>query len=155
MAGRWLGAAVSVAAIAAVASPVLRDPARGDSDGFPLSTYPMFARSRPTVLELDYALGIPAAGAPHFLAPRLIGSREVLQARAIVARAMRGGPQAQAELCADIAARVAADEALADVVHVALVRGRHDAVELLVRGVRGTETERLRCAVERRGPAER
>jgi hypothetical protein len=153
MAGRWLGAAVSIAAVVAVASPVVRDPARGDSDGFPLSTYPMFARSRPTVLEMDYALGVRAAGGPRFLPPRLVGSREVLQARAIVARAVREGVQAQSELCADIAARVAGAADLGDVTHVALVRGRHDAVDLLVRGVRGREREHLRCAVDRRGRA--
>jgi hypothetical protein len=155
---------VSVAVLAAVVSPVARDPARSESDGFPLSTYPMFARPRSTVLAMDYALGLveaPADGAdgddrrPRFLAPRLVGSSEVLQARAILARAIGAGRGAQAELCTDIAARVAAEPALAAVTAVALVSGRHDAIELLVRGVRGRETERFRCPVLRPARAAR
>jgi len=149
VASRAYGALVSAAVLAAVAWPLTRDPRRADSDGFPLSTYPMFARPRSTRMTLDYAVGI-TTGAPRPLRPALVGSLEPLQAAALLERAVARGPAGMRELCERIAARVAADDDLGDVTHVALVRGDHDAVDLLVRGVRGREREHVRCPVKRR-----
>ncbi len=141
---RVVAAAVSLVLLGATAAPVLRAP---HDDGFPLSTYPMFATPRPTQLTLDYARGVTATGAPCTLAPALIGTGEVLQAVAVISRA-RAARQLPA-LCVDIAARVAADHAFADVVAVQIVTGTHDAVAFLVHGVRGREIERARCEVRR------
>ena len=126
------------------ASPVRRDPR---DDGFPLSTYPMFAWKRPTQLTLDYALGVTATGDRRYLTPRLVGSSEVLQALAVIqrARATRSLPA----LCRAIAARVAADADYRDVVALRIVTGTHDAVDFLVRDVIGREVERARCEVTR------
>lgn len=141
---RVAAAVVSLVLLGATAAPVLRAPR---DDGFPLSTYPMFATPRPTQLTLDYARGVTAAGAHRTLRPSLVGSGEILQAVAVIARARAAG-QLPA-LCAAIAARVAADDRFADVVAVQIVSGTHDAVAFLVHDVRGREIERARCEVRR------
>lgn len=141
-------AAVSIALLALVLSPILRDPM---DDGFPLSTYPMFAMRRPTQLTLDYAYGETAAGERRTLSASLLGTGEVLQAVMMYARAVTAGKSATQPLCARIAAAIATadDERYAGVVLVRIVTGTHDAVAYLVDGTRGSEVERERCRVMR------
>lgn len=141
---RSAAAVLSLALIGAAASPVLRAPR---DDGFPLSTYPMFATARPTTLTLDYPLGVTTTGGRRYLHPRLVGSSEILQAVAVIARARQAGELPA--LCARIAHRVAADDAYADVVSIRLVTGTHDAVAFLVDDRLGREVERARCEVAR------
>lgn len=137
---------VSVALIGATLSPLARKPA---DDGFPLSTYPMFAWRRPTKLTMSYPLGVTAQG-PRYLSPGVVGSFEVLQARAIVERAVAKGGKELAMLCDRIAARVAMTPRFADVTAIRIVTGNHDAVEFLVRGAPGIEYERAACEVKKR-----
>lgn len=139
---------VSGVLIAAALSPVLRKPI---DDGFPLSTYPMFAWARPTTLTMSYPLGVTAAGGRRYLSPVLIGSLEVLQAMTIVQRAAERGQAGLRALCEDIARRVAARSAYGDVVAIRIVQGSHDAVEFLVRDRIGPEAEQARCEVRRGG----
>lgn len=139
----------SGALIAAVLSPLARAP---DDDGFPLSTYPMFARARPTVLTMSYPLGVTADGGRRYLSPELIGTGEVLQAGAIVERAAARGAAALLALCEVIARRVAASPAHGEVAAIRIVTGTHDAVELLARDQRGPEIARARCDVPRGAP---
>jgi hypothetical protein len=138
---------VSLLLIGATLSPLRHDPRRAGSDDFPLSTYPMFAWPRPTRLTLDYVVGWTAAGERWHVPPSAIGSSEVLQAKRLVERAVAGGPEAMAELCARVAARVRARRD--DIVAVAIVTGTHDALAVLERGALGPERERARCAVVR------
>jgi hypothetical protein len=147
---RWYGALVSVAMLGAVAWPLTRAPGRLENDSFPLSTYPMFAVPRSTRVELRYAVGVVPGHPSRFLTPSLVGSHEVLQAMMLVQHAVNGGPSAIDDLCRAVAARVAVDDEYRDVTAVAIVRGVHDAVDLLVRGVRGSERELGRCPLERR-----
>jgi hypothetical protein len=142
---RRLGALVSLAALAATLWPLLRDPARGDS--FPLSTYPMFAASRGVTHTLDYPVGRTVDGAPRPIRPRHVANAELMQARVAVQRAV--GQRRLPALCARIAGNVAADPALADVATVEVVRGRHDALALLLDGVRGPERVLAACPVDR------
>jgi hypothetical protein len=144
--GRSFAAAVSLALLAATLWPVLGDPR---DDGFPLSTYPMFASKRPTLQTYRYALGETAAGARRTLSPMLVGTGEVLQAIRVIDRAVAGGRVEQTKLCEAIAARAASDDDFSDIVAVRIVTGTHDAVEYLARDVIGRETELLRCAVKR------
>ena len=139
-------ALVSLALLGATLAPLLRKPT---DDGFPLSTYPMFASRRPTVQTFHYALGQTAAFERRTLTPQLIGTGEVLQALRVIDRAMAGGPKELDRLCEAIAARVAADDDYRDVVAIRIVTGTHDAVEYLARGKVGSETERTRCTVTR------
>jgi hypothetical protein len=136
----------SIALIAATLSPLLREPS---DDGFPLSTYPMFATRRLTTLTMHYALGEGAAGGRIILGPELVGTGEVLQAMRVVDRAVAGGTPAMGKLCEAIAARVAADPDYAAVTGVRIVTGTHDAVEYLSRDHVGRELERARCTVVR------
>lgn len=128
--------------IAATLSPVLRDPRH---DGFPLSTYPMFASKRLTTLTMTYALGEGAGGERIVLSPSLLGTGEVLQAMRVIESAVRGGPRAMTQLCTSIAARIAGDPEYARVVAVRIVTGTHDAIEYLAHDRVGKEIERVRC----------
>ncbi|MDB4963430.1 MAG: hypothetical protein JWP01_3429 [Myxococcales bacterium] len=135
---------VSIALIVATASPVLRKPWQ---DGFPLSTYAMFAFARPTNQTLEYPLGITASGDRRYLAPWSIGSGEVLQALNVVSRAK--STRTLPALCTTIASRIASLDEYRDVVSIRFVTGTHDAVDFLVRDQLGKETELVRCEVVR------
>jgi len=138
-------ALASLTMLGAAAWPGLR--ANLHDDSFPLSTYPMFATPRPTQLSLDYALVLTVDGRRLPVPPRLVGSAEVLQARATIAAAVGAGPGPRAALCAQIAARVAHSPAHAGAHAVVLVSGRHDVIALVTTGARGSEVERVRCPV--------
>jgi len=142
---RALAGVVSLVLIGATLSPLLRPP---DQDDFPLSTYPMFAWKRPTQLTMSYALAVTPAGT-RAIAPRLVGSAEVLQARATIERAVRQGRGELTTLCQRIAANVRGAPGHDDVTQIRIVTGTHDAIDFLVRGVRGPEHERTSCWVRR------
>ena len=141
---RLVAATISIGLIAATLSPVVRAP---EDDGFPLSTYPMFAFARPTQLTIDYAIGVTALGARRPLSLAMLGTSEVLQAYTVIATAKAN--HQLSTLCRQIAARVAEDEEFDGVAFVRIVSGTHDAVEYLVRHHQGRETELTRCPVPR------
>lgn len=143
---RIVAACVSLGLVGVTLSPLVRDPY---DDGFPLSTYPMFASKRPTTWTMHYALGEGRGGERIVLAPSLVGTGEVLQAMRVIDRAVGGGRTEQQRLCTAIAGRVAADADYAHVVNVRIVTGTHDALDYLVRDRIGREAERVRCAVTR------
>lgn len=143
---RIYAAVVSIALIAATLSPLLRDPV---DDGYPLSTYPMFAWKRPTKLSMSYPIGETQAGERRYLAPYIIGTGEVLQARAIVERAVNKGGAELGALCARVAERLAREPRFADVVRVRIVSGTHESIDFLVHHKLGVEYERGRCEVPR------
>jgi hypothetical protein len=137
---------VSLALVAATLEPLVRDPY---DDGFPLSTYPMFATKRPTEQTFHYALGVTRDGKRRTLSPALIGSGEVLQAMRVIERAVGGGKASMTVLCETIAKRVATDDDFDNVATIRIVTGTHDAVRYLADDEIGIETERVRCEVKR------
>jgi hypothetical protein len=143
---RVSAAIISIAMIVVTLSPLLRAPI---DDGFPLSTYPMFAWKRPTKLSMSYPIGETATGERRYLLPRLIGSGEVLQARAIVERAVAKGGRELDKLCETVAGRVARASRFADVVRIRVMSGTHESIDYLVDGKLGVEIERKRCEVKR------
>jgi hypothetical protein len=146
---RRVAAIVSISLCGAALAPLVRAP---DDDGFPLSTYPMFAAPRPAELTMAFARGIARDGRPRPLSPAHLGTGEVMQAFATIQRAADAGPGARAALCAAIAARVADDRALRDVAEVELVTGTYDAIGAVARGApAGREAVLARCAVPRSG----
>jgi hypothetical protein len=149
---RGLAALISIALVAVVLEPVVRRP---DDDGFPLSTFPMFAAARPHVLALTYAQGVTAAGAPRTLTPAHLGTGEVMQAYAMLQTAAARDDAARAALCTAIAARVARDDDYRDVVAIRLVSASHDAVAYLADGTIGAERVRATCPVLREAEAAR
>jgi hypothetical protein len=141
---RRIAAIVSVGLVGATLEPVVRAP---DDDGFPLSTFPMFATPRPAELAMSYAQAVTRDGGLRGLSPDQLGTGEVLQAFAMVQRAVEAGPRASGALCAAIAARVAGDADYRDVIAIRIVTGTHDAVGYLAHGAVGHEVTRARCEI--------
>ena len=137
---------VSIGLVGATLEPVLRAP--GD-DGFPLSTFPMFASPRPAVVAMSYAQGVTRDGQVRVLSLDHVGTGEVMQAFSRIQRAVDAGAPARLALCTQIAARVAGDAAYRDVVEIRLVAGRHDAVAYFAHGRVGPEVTHVRCDVPR------
>jgi hypothetical protein len=115
-------AAVLVVLAAAVAWPAV-DPS--PSDGFPVSSYPMFASDRGRIVDVATAVGLDDRGAALRLDPHAIGGGdEVMLAASAVRRAVAAGGAEAARFCAEVAGRV--DDP--HVVAVELRTERHDAV---------------------------
>jgi hypothetical protein len=107
-----------------VVSPALRASPR---DGYPLSTYPMFATDVGRAARIDTAVGQRADGSTVRLSPRLVtGTDEVILAASTVANAVAAGPDRAAGLCAEIASRLTGRD---DVVGVRLATETYDAVD--------------------------
>lgn len=136
----------SVAALALVCWPLAWPAGR---DSFPLSTYPMFARDRPRVVELTTAVGVTAGGAVEFLSPETIaGTREPVQAFATATGDVAAGRAD--DLCREIAARLAGHE---HVRTVEVVTARYDAVAWFDGDERPrARTVHARCPVDRVRP---
>ena len=147
---RALAWVVSIAVLGAVLWPLAWPSGR---DSFPLSSYPMFARGRRSAeLRAVYAVATDGRGERRYVPPALVANREVLQARAVLDRAARGGKQDAAILCGEIAGRIAAGAGaapFASAVEVRIVRARHDAGVYFDTGALGREKVLARCPVER------
>jgi hypothetical protein len=144
---------VSLGLIAATLEPLARAPA---DDGFPLSTFPMFAAPRSTALALSYAEGATRDGGTRALRPDHLGTGEVMQAFATLQRAADAGAGELGALCAAIAARVAGDAAYGDVAEIRIVTGTHDAVAYVLHGAARSAiapvATRARCEIRRGAP---
>jgi hypothetical protein len=135
---------VSLVLVGTTLEPLLRQPYE---DGFPLSTYAMFAFPHATKLTMEYAIGVTRTGERRPMPPWAIGSGEVLQALVVFTHAKDA--HVLPELCAEIAVRVAGYEPYADITEIRIITGTHDAVDYLVRHVTGPETIRTTCKVMR------
>jgi hypothetical protein len=116
---------VSGVMVAAVAVPGLRTLLEGGEapDGFPLSTYPMFARDPGRVVELATVVAVRPGGQVARLSPQLIaGTDQVIQAGETVRQAIDGGPSSTAALCREVAGGVDPPATIAVVIE------EHDAV---------------------------
>jgi len=143
---------VCALSIGAVLSPVLRDP---EDDGFPLSTYPMFARPRAPTTTIHAAVAIASDGARTPIPPALLGTHETMQAVRILSRSLRAGPDGAQQLCSAVAARLArsADEAFHDAQQVAIISQELDVLSYAqgVRDVSGVHTH-AQCPIARSAP---
>lgn len=112
-----------------VAWPALRRP---PTDGFPLSTYPMFASDRGPVSVVATAVGRTADGARLRLSPELLaGSDEPMLAISTARRAVGAGDEVA--WCAEVALRVSRSAGGGDrIAEVEVVVETHDAVAHLV-----------------------
>jgi hypothetical protein len=97
---RWL---VTVAVALAVVAPALLPEA---SDGFPISTYPMFTSERDAVMALDTVVLVDGNDRQRLSPAEIGGTDEIVLAAVTVTNAIRGGPEALARLCREVAARV-------------------------------------------------
>jgi hypothetical protein len=124
---RWL---VTLGVALAVLAPAALPDA---SDGFPISTYPMFTADRGQVIGLDTVV-LERDGRRRRLSPeRIGGTDEVVLASTTVANAIAAGPAGVARLCREVAARV--DEPGT----VEVVTEVYDTVELLQQGAAPTD----------------
>lgn len=121
---RWFAVLVGVAATVAVLVPGVRMLVEGPEtpDGYPLSTYPMFARDRGRVVEVPTVVAVRDGEVERLSPTAIAGTDQVIEASVVVGDAVRGGPTAAAALCDEVLGRVGdADE-------VRVVVERHDGV---------------------------
>jgi hypothetical protein len=135
----WLRRLATVAVVAAVVSPAVRD-----HDSFPLSTYPMYADTRGRAVSIATAVGVDRSGARRYLSLQTIADTDdPLIAESAVRQAISRGTASA--LCNDIAARAGPSFIAIEVVderHDVVARAaRHDS--LIGRAVHA------RCPVER------
>jgi hypothetical protein len=127
-----------VGVILAMLSPVLRRP---PVDGFPLSTYPMFASPREPTLKIHTILGVTAEGEAEVLSPRLISGDPWASLASRVTHAASRSRAKRHALCETVATRVAADPDRASrYVELEFVTEVYDAPTYFVGG--RTEPER-------------
>lgn len=107
---RWPAALFSVALLALTLAPLARE-----GDSFPLSSYPMFSSVR-TKPWISIVVARDAQGEQRPIPPRLVANAEVMQAAQTIGNAVRRKQAGQ--LCERVAARIAAEPAWADAVHV-------------------------------------
>lgn len=139
--GRWFWVALLAGTPLVLMWPLMT----GAEDSFPLSTYPMFSRSRtaPTVFQLR---GYDAAGRLVRIGPELLGTSEVLQAKVMIAAAVRQGRRAQRELCQRVATRTAHHADYAHLRRIELIAARYDAIAYFTKGPQPLSVRRLtRC----------
>lgn len=75
-------------------------------DSFPLSTFPMFSKARPNVVEMPRVIALGEEGEKP-VPPSVVASGEVLQAKVAIARAVSSPAGAQ-KLCEAVAERLKA-----------------------------------------------
>lgn len=116
-------AAITAAVLAALVAPVIVD-----RDSFPLSTYPMYSRSRGDESTIVTAQGVLSDGTLLTLTPWLIGASD--DPLVVVGRLRAASSAGRGDVrCAEIAERVADRTALADVDTIEIVGERHDTVD--------------------------
>jgi hypothetical protein len=99
------------------------------ADGFPVSSYPMFAGDRDRVVVLATAIGRTAGGEEQRLGPHAVGGGdEVMLAASAARRAIAAGGAEPARFCGEVARRVADGAGPDDVVRVEVRTERRDAV---------------------------
>ena len=122
-----------------VASPMLRSP---QDDGFPLSTFPMFAEplTEPTFYSAE---GIRPDQSRVMVPPEIIANGAAMQAVQTLQTAHGHGRKALRELCERIAEHVPRDPQLREVQRVEIVSARYDPVAYFASGPAVGEREVL------------
>jgi len=139
--------ATSALLLGATLYPALLPPR---DDGFPLSTYPMFATEKPTRVAVMSALALGDGGFERALAPGYIANAEAMQALQTLKKSVAAGRRSARALCERIAERVAerAEPELASAHHVAIVTQEHDAIAYLNGAEQALSREvHVRCKV--------
>lgn len=142
----WLTRVGGIALLALTLLPVFRP---ASEDGFPFSTYPMFAQRRDRPL-LHLAEGVTDTGETVALPPELVASGSVMQALGTLQRAAAQGAPALKPICERIAERAAASKSLLRIRRVQLVAARFDPIGYF-EGRREPEQRQVlqRCRVRR------
>lgn len=75
-------------------------------DGFPLSTYPMFARDRGRVVEVPSVVLVRDGEVERLSPTTIAGTDQVIEAAVVVGEAVRGGEGTAGALCEEVLGRV-------------------------------------------------
>lgn len=140
--------AALVALVALMVAPALSDP---PVDGFPLSTYPMFAVDRGKQATIATAVGLTASGEVERLSPALLaGADEPILAVRTAELMVRS--DAAAGWCIEVAARVAqAGHKHAELLVVQVRQETHNVVATVVDGAEPLAIQvHAECRVGRR-----
>lgn len=97
------------------------------SDGFPLSNYPMFSGKKQVDAKVSHVVVRYADDATQAVAPKMLGTAEIMQASQIAKSAARDGARAM-ELCTRVAQRVL-EEGRANVVAVEVRTDEYDVLD--------------------------
>lgn len=127
---------------------LLLAPVVTDSDDFPLSTYPMYSRSRPSEVSFVTASGVDETGARRNLSLGIIGaSDDPLVVAGELRAAIRDGRAA--DRCEAIARRALRAER-PDVDEIEVVTERHDVIDRVEgRASLLDRTVHARCSLDR------
>lgn len=121
------------------ASPMLQSPL---DDGFPLSTFPMFAE--PLAEPVFYsAEGVRPDRSRVMVPPEIIANGAAMQAVQTLQAARVQGRKALRQLCERIASQVPQDPKLREVQRVEIVRTRYDPIAYFVTGPAPVERDVL------------
>lgn len=135
---RWQRRLLTLGVVGALLAPVI-----ANHNSFPLSTYPIYSRTRPAEVDIVTARGLGPGGDLVELPMEVqAGTDDPLIAESRLRQAVRSA-EASAVMCAEIAARVGPD-----VTRVELVTESHDVIALVSgdRSTRGSEVHEV-CAV--------
>ena len=109
-----------------IVSPAL---AAAPKDSFPLSSFPMFSQGRKdATVSVEHAVAIDGDGRETPIPPRIVGSDEVLQAKATIARAIKTGDRAAHDLCVSIGRRLVKEASFQGTRSIELRTTKLDAV---------------------------
>jgi hypothetical protein len=100
--GPWGRRLLTLAVAGALLAPVV-----ADHDSFPLSTYPMYSRTRDAEVDIVTAVGIDADGGSHRLSIGTLADTDDPLIAESRLRAAARSDEASAAMCAEIAARTA------------------------------------------------
>lgn len=141
---RLIAATWGLAVVLAAALPLLRNPL---NDGFPLSTFPMFAEplEKPTFYSAE---GVLPDRSRVMVPAELIANGAAMQSVWTLQSAHAQGKQVLRQLCERIAKQVPQHSKLREVQRVELVAARYDPIAYFVSGPAPLEREVLhKCKV--------
>ena len=127
---RLIAATWGLGVVLAVASPLLRN---ATDDGYPLSTFPMFAKPReqPTFYSAE---GVRADRSRVTISAELIANGAAMQSLRTLRSAHAQGKQTLRQLCERIAKQVPQDAKLQQVQRVEIVSTQYDPIAYFVSG---------------------
>ena len=130
------------------ASPLLRNPL---ADGFPLSTFPMFAKplEQPTFYSAE---GVRPDRSRVMVSPELIANGAAMQSVQTLQSAHAQGKNTLRQLCERIAKQARQDAKLDRVQRIEIVSTRYDPVAYFVSGPAPLEREVLHKCRVRQAP---
>jgi len=139
---------LAAATLLALASPTIWPKERDD---FPLSPYAMFSSRQDDTTRVTHVVAILEDGREVPLAPRFLGTDEVLQAKVTLMRVLKRGKREQVDLCEELAKKVAVDPDLGGAVAVEMRTVTYRTMDYFVdpKAALLKKNVHARCKVER------